>query len=255
VTGRAVAAGGAAKGAEKVQRPAQNPAVRRRARLVFTHDRMPGYARRRRGKGFSYLLPGGELPSLLDRHIGESDQGWVLRFRGKSGKLHRADIGDPNVSALVEELQEIPSQHLFSYYDQGRWRPVRSSDVNGWLKEIGGEGTSTKQFRAWRATVLCARALAAEPPPGSKAARARARNQAVRQTAEQLNQTPAICRKYYIHPAVFRAWRAGVLFERMNSRAPRLRKSDDSANLRADERRVLSLIDAFAPRRERPRRG
>jgi DNA topoisomerase-1 len=192
---------------------------------------------------------------LLHRHIDESEEGWVLRFRRQSGKKHQAHIRDPKISALVDELQELPGQHLFSFRDDGRWRPIKSSDVNAWLKEVAGEDVSAKQFRTWRATMQCARALATEPLPEGKAELKRARNDAIRATAEQLNQTPATCRKYYIHPAIFRAWRAGKLHKRMRSRAPRLRKSDGSSKLHADERRVLSLIESFATSREIQRCG
>ena len=81
----------------------------------------------------------------------------------------------------------------------------------------------------------------------------RAETLAIRTTAERLHHTPATCRSYYIHPAIFRAYRSGDLYRRMNSPAPRLRKSDGSALLHADERRVLATIEANPLlRRKRP---
>ena len=192
------------------------------------------------------------LASLLTRHARETDDGWLLRFKGKAGKEHRARIDDAQVSALVEELQELPGQYLFCHRDGRRWRPIESGDVNAWLKEISGGDFTAKQFRTWRATVMCARELGREPPPEGKTALKKAETLAIRTTAERLHHTPATCRSYYIHPAIFRAYRSGDLHRRMTSPAPRLRKSDGSASLRADERRVLAVIQAHPLRHRRP---
>jgi DNA topoisomerase-1 len=192
------------------------------------------------------------LASLLTRHVRDSDDGLQLRFKGKAGKEHRAQINDAQVIALVEELQELPGQYLFCHRNGRRWKPVESGDVNAWLKEISGGDFTAKQFRTWRATVMCARELGHEPPPQGKTALKKAETAAIRTTAERLHHTPATCRSYYIHPAIFRAYRTGDLHRRMNSPAPRLRKSDGSALLHADERRTLAVIEAFPQQRKRP---
>jgi DNA topoisomerase I len=192
------------------------------------------------------------LASLLTRHVRESQDGLLLRFKGKAGKEHRTTIDDAQVISLIEELQDLPGQYLFCHRDGRRWKPVESGDVNAWLKDISGGDFTAKQFRTWRATVMCARQLGREPPPEGKTAMKRAETIAIRITAERLHHTPATCRSYYIHPAVFRAYRSGDLYRRMNSPAPRLRKSDGSALLHADERRVLATIEATPLRRKRP---
>ncbi|MEK7952389.1 DNA topoisomerase IB [Luteolibacter soli] len=191
------------------------------------------------------------LASLLTRHARETEDGLLLRFKGKAGKEHRTTISDAQVIALVDELQDLPGQYLFCHRDGRRWKPVESGDVNAWLKEISGGDITAKQFRTWRATVMCARELGREPPPDTKTAMKRAETVAIRTTAERLHHTPATCRSYYIHPAIFRAYRSGDLHRRMNSPAPRLRKSDGSAFLHADERRTLAVIEANPPPRKR----
>ncbi|MCW1924745.1 DNA topoisomerase IB [Luteolibacter arcticus] len=193
------------------------------------------------------------LASLLTRHARETDDGWWLRFRGKAGKEHRARINDAQVTALVQELQDLPGQYLFCYRDGRRWRPIESGDVNAWLKEISGGDFTAKQFRTWKATVMCARELGRDLPPEGKTALKKAETIAIRTTAERLNHTPATCRSYYIHPAIFRAYRSGDLYQRMQSPPPRLRKSDGSALLHAEERRVLAAIEAHPPRLKRSR--
>ncbi len=186
------------------------------------------------------------LSSLLTRHIRELDESRVhLRFRGKAGAEHDAEIESPRVVKLIGELQDLPGQHLFRYEDGvGEWHDIGTADVNNWIKETSGGEFSAKQFRTWKATTLCATQLKYEPPAETKTARARAINDAIKATSEMLNHTPATCRKYYIHPALIRGYESGDLHKSMHSPAPKLRKSDGSAALLADERRVLKMITA-----------
>jgi len=193
------------------------------------------------------------VASLLSRHLTVEDGQWVIRFRGKSGVDHQAEIQDGKIAALISELHELPGQHLFRYEDEaGGWHDVGTIDVNAWLKETGGGDFTAKQFRTWRATLICAKELGKEAPAESEAACKRAEVAAIRVTAEALNHTPATCRKYYVHPAVLRAYRSGDLYRTLQAPPPRLRKSDDSASLRSDERRVLSIIERHPARKKGP---
>lgn len=184
------------------------------------------------------------ISSLLTRHIREHGDGSVgLKFRGKGGKDHETNIASPHFSRLVEDLHELPGQHLFRYEDgEGQWHDIGSAEVNDWIKQTSGGDFSAKQFRTWKASVLCARELGKEPAPESQTDRKRAINSAIRETAGWLNHTLATCRKYYIHPSILEAYGSGHLHKLMGSCAPRLRKSDNSSRLHADERRVLKLI-------------
>lgn len=195
------------------------------------------------------------ITSLLSRHLSEGEGEWVLRFKGKSGKEHEAQIRDAKIAALINELQEIPGQRLFRHEDEaGGWHDIGSSDVNSWLKEIGGGEFTAKQFRTWKATLRCATELGKLPPGESEAACKRAEVAAIRVTAEALNHTMATCRKYYIHPGILKAYRSGDLHRAMLAKPPRMRRTDESAKLRANERRVLALIEKY-PARPRRRRG
>ncbi len=163
---------------------------------------------------------------------------------GKSGQPHQARIHHAGGNALISELQELPGQHLFRYEDEaGAWHDIGTSDVNEWLKETGGGDFSAKQFRTWQATVRCARELAKEPPGETKTGRKRAEMTAIRTTAEKFRHTPATCRKYYVHPEVLRAYRSGRLHKIMHRRPPKFSALDPAAKLRADERRVLWLLE------------
>ncbi len=183
------------------------------------------------------------LASLLTRHIRENGDAFQIRFRGKAGKEHLAEISDSHLLELVSDLQELPGQHLFRYEDgEGEAHDIGTSEINAWIKEKGGGDFTAKQFRTWKATVTCATKLKTAPPPETKTALTKAENEAILATAALLNHTPATCRKYYIHPALLTAFRNGDLFRIMNAKPPRLRKSDNSAKLHAVERRVLKII-------------
>lgn len=183
------------------------------------------------------------LSSLHSRHVQLERDGLRLRFRGKSGMDHEAEVDDAAMRKLVLDLQDLPGQHLFRYEgSDGEWHDIDSSDVNGWIRETSGGDYSAKFFRTWKATVLCALELKNENPPESKAAANKAMGRAIEATAEQLRHTAATCRKYYVHPAVSKAYRDGTLHGIMNRRAPQLRKSDGTARLHANERRVYKLI-------------
>jgi len=191
------------------------------------------------------------LTSLLSRHLFEEEGGWTLRFKGKSGRMHNAQVRSARIATLMAELHELPGQHLFRYEDDaGQWHDVGTSDVNEWLKNVGGGEFSAKQFRTWRASVLCARELAKAPAAETEAGRRRAEMEAIRHTAERLHHTPATCRKYYVHPAIFESYRNGRLHQVMNRRPPRFPAGDKAAQLRAEERRLLWLIE----HREKPGR-
>lgn len=191
------------------------------------------------------------LSTLLSRHLQEEEDQLRLRFRGKSGQEHDCGIVSPKLAQLVNELQELPGQHLFRYEDStGGWHDIGTAEVNDWLKEIGGGEYTAKQFRTWKATVLCALQLSKQPPATTRGEQEHAIREAIKATALQLHHTPATCRKYYIHPGLLTAYRTGDLFQIMAAAPPRLRKGDGTAGLHADERRVYKILTLPA----RPRR-
>jgi DNA topoisomerase-1 len=179
------------------------------------------------------------LASLLMKHLREDEEGWTLKFRGKSGQIHETQITDPKLVTLFAELQELPGQHLFRYQgEDGVYHDIGTADVNAWLKEIGGGDFTAKQFRTWKATVLCATLLGHAPTPEEETGIKRAIKEAVKGAAEMLHHTPTTCRKYYLPPRLFSAFRKGTLFGAMqassNEKIPR--------GLRAQEARVLAVV-------------
>jgi DNA topoisomerase-1 len=147
-------------------------------------------------------------------------------------------------------MQELPGEELFHYIDEdGEPRPIESADVNAYLRSIAGEDFTSKDFRTWAGTLLCARALAALQPPRSATAGRRDIRRAVEAASEMLRNTPAVCRKCYIHPRVFESYLGGRLQDTMQGR------SEETALIELLEQRARRPADlAGAERQLRARR-
>ncbi|HET9856793.1 MAG TPA: DNA topoisomerase IB, partial [Chthoniobacterales bacterium] len=143
------------------------------------------------------------LTTMKDRHVEVRGAKLRFRFRGKSGREHEIDVTDRRTAKIISKLQDLPGQDLFQYVDEeGEIRDITSQDVNEYLRAITGEDFSAKDFRTWAGTVLTAIGLKAqekfENPTQAKANI----KTAISAVAKILGNTPAICRKCYVHPAV-----------------------------------------------------
>ena len=160
------------------------------------------------------------LTTLRNRHVSFIRDGRaVLNFRGKGGVQHEVHIDDKRIAQIVRRCQEIPGQHLFQYVsDDGQRCPIDSGMVNDYLREAMGDDFTAKDFRTWGATLHAITLLARTPLPEPPSERASKREIAavVKQVAAKLRNTPAVCRKSYINPAVFESWRSGVIHEVFN---------------------------------------
>jgi DNA topoisomerase I len=155
------------------------------------------------------------LTTLRDRHARFPARGKaLLHFRGKGGAAHDIAVDDARLAQLVRRCQELPGQALFQYVDdQGGRRAIDSGQVNDYLRErMGGEFTA-KDFRTWHATLHALTLLDNVPLPERRSERAlrRCMNAVIKDVAAGLRNTPAVCRKSYINPAVFAAWQNGEL--------------------------------------------
>jgi DNA topoisomerase IB len=153
------------------------------------------------------------LTTLRNRHVSFIRDGRaVLNFRGKGGVPHEILIDNKRIVKIVRRCQEIPGQHLFQYInDDGQRCPVDSGQVNEYLGEAMGKDFTAKDFRTWGATLHAIMLLSRTPLPDSDSEHAFKKKiaEVVRQVAAELRNTPAVCRKSYINPAVFDSWRSG----------------------------------------------
>ena len=155
------------------------------------------------------------LSTLRNRHVEFIRNGRaLLRFRGKGGTHHEIVVDDKRLARLVKQCQELPGQQLFQYVDDdGQRCPVGSGEVNDYLREVMRGEFSAKDFRTWGATSKAVILLSRTPlpaPPSDRACKARIAR-VIRRVAEELHNTPAVCRKSYINPGVFEAWRSGKI--------------------------------------------
>jgi DNA topoisomerase-1 len=177
------------------------------------------------------------LTTLRRRHARVERGAVRFQFRGKSGLDHEIAITDPKVRRIVRQCQDLPGQLLFRYVDEQGPHGISSQDVNEYLRVAADADITAKEFRTWVGTVLAASELAALPVPESDREARRSVTQTVTAVSRQLGNTPAVCRRSYVHPAVLDAFRSGELAEAWHAAAPRI------AGLAADERRVLALLD------------
>jgi DNA topoisomerase IB len=158
------------------------------------------------------------LTTLRDRHARFPTRGQaLLHFRGKGGTEHDVLVEDARLAKLVRRCQELPGQALFQYVDDtGRRRAIDSGQVNDYLRERMGGDFTAKDFRTWHATLHALTLLHDMPLPARRSAAAlrRCMNAVVKEVASGLRNTPAVCRKSYINPAVFVAWQSGKLRRR-----------------------------------------
>ena len=160
------------------------------------------------------------LTTLRNRHVSFIRDGRaLLNFRGKGGVQHEILIDDKRIVQIVRHCQEIPGQHLFQYVtDDGQRCPIDSGQVNDYLREAMGDDFTAKDFRTWGATLHAVTLLAVTPlpeDPSEHAIKSEIVN-VVKQVAAQLRNTPAVCRKSYINPAVFDSWRSGAIHKIFN---------------------------------------
>jgi DNA topoisomerase-1 len=152
------------------------------------------------------------LTTLRSDHVDVSGSKVEFHFRGKSGKEHVIDIKDRQLAKIVKRCQELPGHELFQYYDEdGELRTIDSSDVNDYLREITGQDFTAKDFRTWGGTVIATHTLEEEGAFETQTQGKKNVVQAIKTAAGQLGNTPAICRKCYVHPGVIDAYLNGSL--------------------------------------------
>ena len=181
------------------------------------------------------------LTTLKNRHVKVRGAQMRFRFRGKSGIQQEVDITDRRLAKVVGECQDLPGQDLFQYLDvDGEVQNVTSEDVNEYLRQIAGEDFTAKDFRTWGGTVLAAIALSKQEEFETKKQAKSNIKTAICAVAELLGNTPAVCRKCYIHPMIVEAYLNRTRIAGLNGEGKALKPPD----LRAAERAVLKFLHA-----------
>jgi DNA topoisomerase-1 len=177
------------------------------------------------------------LTTLKNDHVRVRGTRLQFRFRGKSRKVHDVQVDDARLARIVRHCQDLPGQALFQFVnDTGDVESIDSSDVNAYIRGRDGLDFSAKDFRTWAGTLLTARVLAElGDAPNEPLAKARITS-AIEQVAGRLGNTPAICRKSYVHPAILDAYLANTL------KLPPSTHALGKTRLSAQERAIQRLL-------------
>lgn len=192
------------------------------------------------------------LTTLRNRHVSVTRTKVVFSFRGKSGKQHQISLEDRQMAALVKRCQDMPGQDLFAYEDdEGRPHHIGSQDVNEYLREAAQSEFTAKDFRTWAGTVLAAVALRELGPAETQTQAKKNIVMAIEATAAKLGNTPAVCRKCYVHPEVLNAYLEGITLATLNGVA-----KTSARLLKAEEKAVLVLLkQRLNPTRRRAKKN
>jgi DNA topoisomerase-1 len=181
------------------------------------------------------------LTTLKNRHVSVKGAQVRFRFRGKSGRQHEVDLTDRRMAKVIAKCQDLPGQDLFQYLDEdGKVQNVTSQDVNDYLRETAGADFTAKDFRTWGGTVLAAIALSRQEEFQTKKEAKSNIKTAICAVADLLGNTPAVCRKCYVHPDIVEAYLKRTRIAGLNGEGKALKQP----HLRTAERAVLKFLRA-----------
>jgi DNA topoisomerase-1 len=182
------------------------------------------------------------LTTLHNRHVKVDGSDISFHFRGKSGVFHDIELHDRRLAKIIARTRELPGQELFQYIDaDGERHSIDSSDVNDYLRSITGEEYTAKDFRTWSGTVLAALALQEFEKFDSEAQAKKNIVRAIESVAARLGNTPTICRKCYVHPAVLEAYLEGSVLDALRTTSEKALVEDLHA-LTPEEAAVLAML-------------
>ena len=183
------------------------------------------------------------LTTMRTKHVDVSGSKVTFDFQGKSRVHHTINLQDRRLAKIIRQISELPGYELFQYLDEaGNTHSINSSDVNDYLRDVTGEHFTAKDFRTWAGSVLCCDLLQGTESPTTVTEAKRNVVQAIKQVAERLGNTPSVCRKCYVHPAVLESYLNAV----ETSSVKRRMASAAGKSLHAEERRLVELLTQMA---------
>lgn len=195
------------------------------------------------------------ITTLRKSHVRVRGGEVLFDYLGKRSIRQRHVIQTPELVRFVKQLLLTPGPRLFRYQQDGEWMNVDARDVNDYLQSIAAFPYTAKDFRTWGGSLKAATVLA--DLGEGKSANERKKNvvTAVRLVAVDLGNTPAICRKSYVHPAIVsRYLKSGVTINVGSAPSPALRKSRATTAHSPEERALIKFLDLYFPERRRSRR-
>ncbi|HZX43200.1 MAG TPA: DNA topoisomerase IB, partial [Myxococcaceae bacterium] len=172
-------------------------------------------------------------------------------YPGKSGQQQRREIRDRSVARIVRQMMKLPGKELFKFLaDDGAVVDVKREHLNDYIKSVMGPDFTAKDFRTWAGTLICACALARVAEDDPEVIKAAPRREvrkkvveAVKETAAELGNTPAVCKSSYIEPSVLSGFEKGEVVEKYFEKVEEL-VEHDKPTLAAPEKALKQLLEA-----------
>ncbi|HEV3486562.1 MAG TPA: hypothetical protein VG106_14220, partial [Vicinamibacterales bacterium] len=180
------------------------------------------------------------LSTIRGSHVKVDGEIVAFDYVGKWKKKHKRAVSDRDVAQVVARLKKAKGAELFKFVQSEKLVDVKDRHVNDYIQSIIGRDFTAKDFRTWAGTLLCSIALAMQGQGASKAERKRRMRKAINVTAEQLGNTPAVCRSSYICPRLVEEYMEGKPFEMLR----KTRKGSPVARsgLSMEERALLKFL-------------
>jgi DNA topoisomerase-1 len=183
------------------------------------------------------------LTTLKDNHIKVDGSKLKFAFTGKSGKELRLDLKNKRVAKIIKQCQDIPGQHLFQYFDEnGNRCRIDSNDINNYLSSVTGADFTAKDFRTWGGTITALNELTLYPLSENRKENEKNIVAVVKAVAGKLNNTPSVCRKYYIHPGLFESYLDGYLPKALEIASA---KRNTRYGLNTEERALVYILKSL----------
>lgn len=203
--------------------------------MESTHIRVGNEEYARENKSFG-------LTTMRNRHVEVNGSNITFSFQGKSRVHHTVNLHDRRLARILQRCADIPGYELFQYLDPyGAHHSIDSSDVNEYLREISGQYFTAKDFRTWAGSVLACDLLQAFEPFTSETQAKKNVVEAIKCVASRLGNTPAVCRKCYVHPAVLEHYLNCTTIEAAKQKLD-AEIGEHNHALREEERTLVSLL-------------
>lgn len=202
----------------------------------------------------SFIRPGSEIyasengsygiATLRPKHVKVKGDLVIFDFPGKSGVIQHRELRDRTVARVVRELMKHPGRDVFKYSNgDGLLVDVKRRHINAYIKEVLGHKFTAKDFRTWAGTLICACALARVQKETNREKRLLKKHlvEAIKETAEALGNTPAVCRSAYICPLIVSSFEKGQVIDRHFVSVTELMRYR-GASLHPAERALLRLL-------------
>ena len=183
------------------------------------------------------------LTTMRNKHVAVKSSTVTFNFQGKSGVEHTIDLQDRRLAKIVERCRDLPGYELFQYLDsEGNRHSIDAGDVNDYLREVSGDEFTAKDFRTWAGTVLACEVLREFEPVESDTQAKKNVVAAIKTVAERLGNTPSVCRKCYVHPAILETYLGGAMMKAFEAEVKR-EVDKQLQTLRQEELDVLHLLE------------